>query len=453
MTCQGLLRQYGIDFNPASALQGVQFNMMPPMSTAGTVANQPAAAAGVGSSDSPGLAARAQAHVCDRCGKVFTGKSFLDKHLKRRHGCVAPSSPPPAAQATPAPPQVGTGEDDINQGARRLSEMVARKREEELRVLKEENERLRELARGPQEEVPVEKGGGELTDAQRKRERRGRVLKLLKFRRVFNMFGPQRLQRNAFNRWRALLAVRPKPASPSPVRSVAVSTAPAPDPLPVRQPPPARKPRMTAKEMLDALQRRVDLAVEAQFGPRPTAAAASAGTSTVMDHHVVELPSGHQLESHWRLDPVEVEEMRRSVVDEMMSSGAALGIDMGQKKLQDETYSRKLADLAIRRDQTLGSKVQAALPGVQQTAQALTDQYYESLAGRRGMGGYFSALGASTLASYPHGGALKSSSEELESIAQRMQRLSGGEAGSGAGSLGIVGGKQLERAKAGKGQD
>ncbi|KAG5189068.1 C2H2 zinc finger protein [Tribonema minus] len=127
-TCQGLLRQYGID---ASSLF-LQLNT----SVAGDGTQQPPPvpppppAAPVSATGAPDAAI---AHTCAECGKVFATSEYLDKHMARRHPQEkAPEAPPPpAAPPAPVEPTPPEAEDSsIAEGAMRLAELVAKRKAE-----------------------------------------------------------------------------------------------------------------------------------------------------------------------------------------------------------------------------------------------------------------------------------------------------------------------------------
>jgi hypothetical protein len=357
-TCTRLLRQYGIDAEPLFA----QLSAAPPLSFL---------AASLSAGIAPSSQA-AQAATCVECGKVFSDKEYLEKHVKRRHRGFTQEKKMDA-----------TDDAAVEEAARRLADLASqskleqerRKHQEEISALRREMALLRAQVSRPKSKSPPPPVRRVDDEASRRR----RVHRILQLRRVLTKTSrrsdPRAHMATAFRRWiRSLPYLQPPPQPRRILQSKRTSfSSRGTSSMAVASSPPRQR-GMSLHEMLQAVHRRVELAVESKCGVQGTE-----GGSGL--EHSVELSSGRILPSHFRLDPRDVEAARGEALSELYAKGAAMGLDLQRmKRMDDDTYNRKLAEAAIRRDRALTEGVRVEMDDVERDVALLQSRYRGSVA-------------------------------------------------------------------------
>eukprot|EP00611_Tribonema_gayanum_P002976 TRINITY_DN12297_c0_g1_i1.p1 TRINITY_DN12297_c0_g1~~TRINITY_DN12297_c0_g1_i1.p1 ORF type:complete len:881 (+),score=192.45 TRINITY_DN12297_c0_g1_i1:134-2644(+) len=307
-TCQGLLRQYGIDASSlflqlTTSVAGDGAQQPPP------VPQPPPAAAPVPATTAPDAAI---AHTCAECGKVFVTSEYLDKHVNRRHPQQkAPEAPPPpAAPPAPVEPTPPEAEDSsIAEGARRLAELVAK--------------RKAELALQPPVALLP-------TLTQSRRDAAVRRIKLRRLATVMSGCVSKASRRVALRHWQAIKARHTETGTQTAEKE--------PEPVKIVQPP---LPRLS--DIMAALRRRVDLAVDARCGREEERGGTGTGGLAK-----------------------EVQAARSQVLAEARHKASTDGVNLSFGRLQHEAYARASAARTAHRGAADALEVTAEYKRLQQ---------------------------------------------------------------------------------------
>lgn len=363
-TCQKLLRQYGIDATPLlTQLHHQSTTGLPPFSFV-----EPRPEEGSGNFPAPASTIPppnsappvVSAHVCGSCGKVFSSGNFLEKHTAKRHASEARSNASPTKVSPPPPGDQDEDEAAVREGARRLSEMVAARKADEISALKAQIDELRALLSKQSAPIPpnITQTENIVIDPPpliRGKERAQRLVSVRRFCQKLGKSGTHAIVRWGFSHWRSVL-IEMKP------KLIAEVAAPA----------PVRDPHQQLLGIMAALRRRVDLAVEAQCGPECGDRGEGEEGSNVYE---VPTGSGNVLHSCWKLGPEEVEEARKEVEKELRNRCESAGLDPQNKRLDNDNYNRRVAELSVRRGRLLPSEVSHELHRTEEEVDAITKKF------------------------------------------------------------------------------